>query len=85
MKLLLIGFGVVGQGLAEILRTKAARLEREQGFTAQIVGVVTGSKGSLFHPDGLDIAGLLAAAESGSLEAYPEGAGLLRGLNRRAR
>lgn len=80
MNLLLIGFGVVGQGLAEILQTKAAELEQEQAFAAQIVGVVTGSKGSLFHPDGLDIAGLLAGAEGGSLDAYPEQTGLRRGL-----
>lgn len=81
MKLLLIGFGVVGQGLAEILQSKAAQLEREQSFSATIVGVVTGSKGSLFRADGLDIAGLLAAAESGSFDAYPERTGLGRGLS----
>ena len=81
MKLLLIGFGVVGQGLAEILQTKATRLKQEQNFSARIVGVVTRSKGSLLHPDGLDIAGLLAAAKSGSLDNYPEQAGLRRGLS----
>ena len=81
MKILLIGFGVVGQGLAEILQSKAAQLEREQGFTATIVGVVTGSKGSLFHADGLDIAELLAAARSGSFDEYPERTGLRRGLS----
>ena len=79
MKLLLIGFGVVGQGLAEILQNKSAQLEQEQGFAATIVGVVTGSNGSLFHADGLDIADLLAAAQSGSLAEYPEVSGLRRG------
>ncbi len=81
MKLLLIGFGVVGQGLAQILQSKAAQLQQAQGFSATIVGVVTGTKGSLFHADGLDIAGLLAAAESGSFDAYPERTGLGRGLS----
>lgn len=81
MKLLLIGFGVVGQGLAEILQTKAARLQQEQGFSAQIVGVVTGSKGSLFRADGLDIAELLAGAQSGGFDGYPEQDGLRRGLS----
>ncbi len=81
MKLLLIGFGVVGQGLAEILRDKAARLKQEQGFSAQIIGVVTGSKGTLFLSDGLKIAGLLEAARSGSFVDYPEQAGLRRGLS----
>ena len=79
MRLLLIGFGVVGQGLAQILHDKSAQLKQAQGFAAQIVGVVTGSKGSLFHAEGLDSAGLLAAAQSGSLAEYPEVSGLRRG------
>ena len=33
MKLLLIGFGVVGQGFAEILRDKASELQRKHNFT----------------------------------------------------
>ena len=81
MKLLLIGFGVVGQGLAEILRDKGAKLKQAQGFSAQVVGVVTASKGSLFHAAGLDIGALLEAAQSGSFDAYPEGTGLRRGLS----
>lgn len=81
MKLLLIGFGVVGQGLAEILQSKAAQLAREHGFSATILGVVTGSKGSLFCADGLSIAELLAAAQAGSFDSYPERAGLRRGLS----
>ncbi|MYD09600.1 MAG: homoserine dehydrogenase [Chloroflexi bacterium] len=80
MKLLLIGFGVVGQGLAEILRDKGAQLEQAHGFSATIVGVVTASKGSLYRADGLDIAALLAAAQSGCFDAYPEQAGLRRRL-----
>ena len=42
--------------------------------------MVTGSKGSLFHADGLDIADLLAAAQSGSFDSYPEADGLRRGI-----
>lgn len=81
MKLLLIGFGVVGQGLVEILRDKGAQLEQALGFSAQVVGVVTASKGSLYRPDGLDIAALLAAAQRGRFDAYPEQSRLLRGLS----
>lgn len=81
MKLLLIGFGVVGQGLAQILQTKAAQLEQAQNFSATIVGVVTASKGSLFRADGLDIAGLLAAAQIGSFDEYPQAEGLRRDLS----
>ena len=81
MRLILIGFGVVGQGFAEILRDKSAELAQEQGFAAQIIGVVTASKGTLYRPGGLDIAALLQAAQSSSFESYPEQAGLVRGLS----
>ena len=83
MKLVLIGFGVVGQGLAEILRDKNTDLRQKQDFSAAIVGVVTASKGALYHPEGLDIAELLKAAETGSFAAYPDAAGLQRGWDAR--
>lgn len=72
MRIILIGFGVVGQGLAQILRDKATELERRQSFSARIVGVVTASKGNLYHPNGLEIDALLSAAEAGSFATYPE-------------
>ena len=68
----MIGFGVVGQGLAQILRDKATELKTRQGFCAQIVGVVTASKGNLYHPAGLNIDALLDAAETGSFASYPD-------------
>ncbi len=80
MRLILIGFGVVGQGFASILRDKATELEEQHGFRAEIVGVVTASKGALFCPEGLAIDGLLEAAEAGSFDVYPEQAGLQRDL-----
>ncbi len=76
MNLILIGFGVVGQGLAEILQTKAKQLQHDHGFAPNIVGVVTGSKGALYRQSGLDIDALLAAARAGDLSAYPEQTGL---------
>ena len=78
MRIILIGFGVVGQGLARILRDKAAELHARQRFTAQIVGVATATKGVLYHPLGLDIEALLRAADSGSFDAYPDDAQLQR-------
>jgi len=59
MNVILVGFGVVGQGFAKILSDKADELESKYGFTANIVGVITGSKGTLYHPDGLSIPYLL--------------------------
>lgn len=78
MKLILVGFGVVGQGFAEILRDKAADLSGQQNFAATIVGVITGSKGTLYHPDGLDIPALLAGAQAGTFANYPESNDLKR-------
>src|SRR5690348_8293312 len=78
MKLALIGFGVVGQGLAEILRDKADSLRTQSGFEAQIVAVATGSRGTLYNPDGLDIPALLDAIRAGHLDHYPDAHGLSR-------
>ncbi len=78
MKLILIGFGVVGQGFAEILRDKAAELGQKHRFSPRIVGVVTASKGSLYHPKGLDVPPLLEAAQAGTFASYPASADLQR-------
>jgi homoserine dehydrogenase len=80
LKLALIGFGTVGQGLAEILRDESDRLQREHGFAAQVVAVSDPHKGALYAPDGLDLARLLQVVdETGSMAAYPEASGLVRG------
>ncbi len=75
MRIVIVGFGTVGQGLAEILQEKAAHLVT-QGLEATVVGVATGSRGILYHPEGLDLAQLLAAIEGGSLRHYPASPGL---------
>jgi len=79
MKIALIGFGVVGQGLLEILRDKGADLKAQYGFEAQVVAVATRSKGTLYNPVGLDISALLASANDFS--SYPDSAGLIRGTD----
>jgi homoserine dehydrogenase len=79
-KIALIGFGNVGQGLAEILRIKGAGLRDSLGFEGQIVAVCTRSKGSLYHPAGLDAGRLLTLSqEQGTLTGYPDQPGLERG------
>lgn len=79
MRLTLIGFGAVGRGFAAVLRDKADDLRARHGFDASIVGVVTGSRGSLYHADGLDMNALLAI--DGDFANYPDCAGLLRNLS----
>jgi homoserine dehydrogenase len=78
-RLALIGFGTVGQGLAEILHANGESLAARQGFRAVIVAVSDLLKGAVYHPDGLDIAVLLKARDN--LSAYPDQPGLVRGLD----
>lgn len=79
-KLAFIGFGTVGQGLAEILRDKGDILRDSIGFEAQIVAVSDLLKGALYHRDGLDIAKLLEVVQAtGKLDEYPDSSGLKRG------
>ena len=82
MRIAIIGFGVVGQGLVEILRDKGETLRQQDGLDIQIVAVCDTAKGSVHHPQGLDAALLLQAVQSaGSLESYPDTVGLVRGLD----
>jgi homoserine dehydrogenase len=79
-KLAFIGFGTVGQGLAEILYNKADELRAQYGFEASVVAVSDSLKGAVYHPGGLDIGALLAAIrQTGSLDDYPDASGLIRG------
>lgn len=81
-KLAFIGFGVVGQGLAEILRDKKEALKQGQGFEAYIVAISDLNKGSIYHPNGLDINKVLQVLEeTGNLENYPQTTGLMTGWN----
>jgi homoserine dehydrogenase len=62
MRLVLAGFGTVGQGLAELL------LEREripEGLEIRVVGISDKLKGSLYLPGGVDLAGALERAKAG--------------------
>jgi homoserine dehydrogenase len=78
-KLALIGFGAVGQGLAQILQDKGDFLRQSLGFEAMIVAVCTRSRGSLYNPAGLDTGKLLEVMKTtGHLADYPASSGLQR-------
>lgn len=77
MRMALIGLGTVGQGLVEILRDRGEYLRETYGFAPQIAAVCTRTRGSLYHPDGLDPAALLTHAAD--LRAFPDQPGLERG------
>ena len=79
-KLAFIGFGVVGQGLAEILIEKKEALKQGEGFEAEIVAISDLMKGSIYQPNGLNIELVLKTLkETGNLENYPETGGLIKG------
>jgi homoserine dehydrogenase len=76
MKLILIGLGTVGRGLLRIFHDKRAELESLDGFRPIVIGVVTRTRGTLYHPDGLEIERLLSLERLGD---YPDTPGLERG------
>jgi homoserine dehydrogenase len=78
MKLALIGFGVVGQGLVRILHEKQKLLAEQYGFHGRIVAVADKIRGTLVHPEGLDP---LALLNTTTFETYPETPGLIRDLD----
>jgi homoserine dehydrogenase len=65
MKLVLIGFGTVGQGLAELLVGKRADLERIHGLEWSVVGIADMLKGSCHDPAGIDLEAALSKVEAG--------------------
>jgi homoserine dehydrogenase len=64
LRLALIGFGTVGQGLARILADRGADLRDRYGLDVRITAVADLQRGSLHAAGGLDPARLLAAAET---------------------
>ena len=74
MKLILIGFGTVGQGLAELLIEKKLDLKRSHALDFTVVGISDMLKGSCYNPDGIDLETAIAAATAGeSLSTLPGG------------
>ncbi len=69
----LIGFGNVGQGLAQILRESHDDCLRDLGLDLRIVAISDPIKGSAFDPEGLDPAILLdRVGRDGTLESLPQ-------------
>jgi homoserine dehydrogenase len=78
MRIALIGCGTVGQGLLQLLRDKQAELQTQYGFQAQVVAASTRSRGTLVHPDGLNVGALLDALSAGGFQHYSDATGLSR-------
>ncbi|MCK5739214.1 homoserine dehydrogenase [bacterium] len=72
VKVALVGFGTVGQGLVEILVEKQAELRQNHGFDCQICGIADIAKGSVIDANGLDLEILLASFQAhGDLRHLP--------------
>lgn len=65
VKLVLLGFGNVGQALARLLIEKADDLEQADGLRPTVVGIGTGSHGAALNPAGLDLSEALRLIERG--------------------
>jgi homoserine dehydrogenase len=70
-KLAFIGFGVVGQGLAEILLRKKEELKEQHGYEYSVVAVSDFKKGAAYKEDGLDLEKLLELAKADKIGEYP--------------
>ncbi|WP_077623630.1 homoserine dehydrogenase [Sediminibacillus massiliensis] len=80
MRIAFIGFGGVGQSLAEIISSQSAKLLGSYGMDAKVVAVSDVMKGSVYDPEGLDIGELLKSVrDMGSIENYPDGPGIVKG------
>jgi homoserine dehydrogenase len=65
MRLLFVGFGTVGQGLAELLLEKREELSRGYGLDWSVTGIADTIKGSACDPKGLDLGEALERAKRG--------------------
>jgi homoserine dehydrogenase len=72
LRLSLIGFGTVGQGLAELLSTKRDLLRQEFNLDIALVSLANARSGFIYREGGLDIPALLELATARRpLTAYP--------------
>lgn len=65
MRLLLIGFGTVGQGLAELLIEKEHVLRTNYDLEITVVGIADMLKGSIYNESGIDLKKALETAKAG--------------------
>lgn len=63
-KLALIGFGTVGQGIAEILLSKKDYLKKKYDFDFSIVAVADFAYGNVYNPNGLNVPKMLEEAKA---------------------
>jgi len=74
LKLAFIGYGVVAQGLTEILLEKKEMLKQNYDFEYSIVAISDIMKGSIYDENGLDMDKILDLVQKGKkIDEYPKG------------
>jgi len=69
MRIILVGWGVVGKSLAQILLNRKKELAKKYGFRPRIVAIVD-TKGAAINPKGLDLEQMLSLKkEKGTVSA----------------
>jgi homoserine dehydrogenase len=72
LRIILAGFGTVGQALAQVLHQDTGRIVHSYGFRPQITTIID-SQGSCFDDAGLDISlALKTKKKYGTIARYPE-------------
>lgn len=80
IKLAFIGFGGVGQSLAQILHEQKKTLFEAYGMDVSVVAVTDMMKGSVYNAEGLDITLLLQSVKDhNSVEKYPDQEHVIKG------
>lgn len=65
LRIWLVGFGMVGQWLARALDAQAGQLAARYGRQLTVAGIGNARDGFIYHPDGLNLASVLAATADG--------------------
>ncbi len=72
MKICIVGFGSVGQGVARVFQMKKEQIKKEYGLDLELVATLDRS-GAAINPDGLDLKLLLETKKlTGKVSNYPE-------------
>ncbi len=70
MKVCIVGFGSVGQGVARVMEMKKDELQKEYGLDLELVAALDRS-GAAINPEGLDIKQLLVTKKlTGKVSEY---------------
>jgi homoserine dehydrogenase len=73
-RLAFIGFGVVGQGLAQLLKDKREFLKKRYGLEYVVTAISDPIKGCVYQEEGLDLGAVLELVDSdGNLDKYEKG------------